>query len=67
MTGTPTRAPTEAEAMRAAGAIYGRILADPERREQLRAARAARCTTENVPAGSVPTPEPAGDTPTVNP
>lgn len=32
---------TEAEAMRAAAEIYGRILADPERREQLRAARAA--------------------------
>lgn len=36
------RRPTRAEAIQAAGEVYGAILADPERREQLRQARAIR-------------------------
>jgi hypothetical protein len=37
---------TREQALAAAGEVYGAILADPERREQLRQARTARAAKE---------------------
>lgn len=39
---------TRDEAIQAAGEVYGAILADPERREQLRRARAERAAEQAV-------------------